>query len=314
MIKIEEKYYKIWITLIKGIGIKKYINLINKFKTRKNIFNATKKELENIKLIDEKTVNNILNPQNKILAKKHLEYMEKHFIDIIAIEEEEYPSYLREIYNPPICIYIKGNKNIFRNKSIGIIGCRECTQYGKEIAQKFSYELARNKINIVSGLARGIDSFAHLGATYSKGLTTAVMGNGIDIVYPKENYYLVQKILNTNGAIISEYPIGTKPEKMNFPARNRIISGISNGLLVVEAKKKSGTLITVDFALEQGRDVFLIPRKHKFRKFRRYERFNKTRRKISNKLRRYFKRIIICKLHKKWKKVNNKSMKGILYK
>ena len=271
MIKIEEKYYKIWITLIKGMGIKKYINLINKFKTRKNIFNATKKELENIKLIDEKTINNILNPQNKILAKKHLEYMEKNFIDIIAIEEEEYPSYLREIYNPPICIYIKGNKNIFRNKSIGIIGCRECTQYGKEIAQKFSYELARNKINIVSGLARGIDSFAHLGATYGKGLTTAVLGNGIDIVYPKENYYLVQKILNTNGAIISEYPIGTKPEKMNFPARNRIISGISNGLLVVEAKKKSGTLITVDFALEQGRDVFLIPRKYKFGEFRRYE-------------------------------------------
>ena len=116
MIKIEEKYYKIWITLIKGMGIKKYKNLINKFKTRKNIFNVTKKELENIKLIDEKTINNILNPQNKILAKKHLEYMEKNFIDIISIEEEEYPSYLREIYSPPICIYIKGNKNIFRNK------------------------------------------------------------------------------------------------------------------------------------------------------------------------------------------------------
>ena len=122
--------------------------------------------------------------------------------------------------------------------------------------------MAASNINIVSGLARGIDSEAHLGAIYNKGLTTAVLGNGIDIIYPNENYYLAEKILKTNGTIISEYPIGTKPEKMNFPARNRIISGISNGILVVEAQKKSGTLITVDFALEQGRDVFIVPRKH----------------------------------------------------
>ena len=121
----------------------------------------------------------------------------------------------------------------------------------------------------MSGLARGIDSFSHLGAVYGNGITTAVLGNGLDIIYPKENYYLAEKIIRKNGAIISEYPIGTKPEKMNFPARNRIISGISNGVLVIEAKKKSGTLITVDFALEQGRDVFIVPRKYKFYKLRR---------------------------------------------
>ena len=259
MKKIEEKYYKIWITLIKGIGIKRYINLIKKFKTIKNIFSASSKDLENIQLIDEKLIQNILNPQNKILAKEHLVYMERNNIDIISIEDTEYPLKLLSIYNPPICLYINGNKEIFKEKSIGIIGCRECTSYGKEIAQKFSYYLAKNKINIVSGLAKGIDSEAHLGATYAKGWTTAVLGNGLDIVYPKENYYLVDKILRNDGAIISEYPIGTRPEKMNFPARNRIISGISDGLLVVEAKKKSGTLITVDFALEQGRDVFLVP-------------------------------------------------------
>ena len=188
--------------------------------------------------------------------------MERNKIDIISIEDEEYPRNLISIYNPPICIYIKGNKQIFKSKSIGIIGCRECTSYGKEIAQKFSYNLALRNLNIVSGLARGIDSEAHLGAVYSKGLTTAVLGNGLDTIYPKENYYLEEKILRNNGAIISEYPLGTKPEKMNFPARNRIISGISDGLLVVEAKKKSGTLITVDFALEQGREVFIVPRKY----------------------------------------------------
>lgn len=216
--------------------------------------------MKEIPLIDEKIIENILDPKNKILAKKHLIYMEQNKIDIISIQDKEYPLNLISIYNPPICIYIKGNKHIFKQKSIGIIGCRECTEYGKEIAQKFSYNLAINKINIVSGLAKGIDSEAHLGAIYSKGLTTAVLGNGIDITYPRENQFLVEKILRTNGTIISEYPIGTKPEKINFPARNRIISGISNGLLVVEAKKKSGTLITVDFALEQGRDVFIVPR------------------------------------------------------
>ena len=267
MIFIEEKYYKIWITLIPNLGIKKYQNLISKFKNIKNIFNASKKELENIKLIDEKICFNILNSEIRKLAKQHLIYMEKNKIDILSIEDKEYPDILKNIYSPPICIYVMGNKEILKNKSIGIIGCRECTEYGKNVAQKFSYDLALNDINIVSGLARGIDSYAHLGAIYAKGKTTAVLGSGIDIIYPKENFFLAEKIINTGGAIISEYPIGTKPMKINFPARNRIISGISEGLLVVEAKKKSGTLITVDFALEQGREVFLIPRKYKFYKF-----------------------------------------------
>ena len=242
---------------------------MKRFKTLKNLFNASIKDLQGINLIDQKIITNILNPQNRILAKKHLIYMEKNKIDLISIGEKEYPIKLMEIYNPPICIYIKGNREVFKYKSIGIIGCRECSEYGKEVTQRFSYNLALNKVNIVSGLARGIDSFSHLGAVYGNGITTAVLGNGLDIIYPKENYYLAEKIIRKNGAIISEYPIGTKPEKMNFPARNRIISGISNGVLVIEAKKKSGTLITVDFALEQGRDVFIVPRKYKFYKLRR---------------------------------------------
>lgn len=245
--------------MIKGIGIKRYINLIKKFKTIKNIFNASINELKEVKLLDEKLIQSILDPKNKIIAKMHVKYMIQNEIDIISIEDDEYPRNLMQIYNPPICLYIKGNKQVFINKSIGIVGCRDCSEYGKKVAQTFSYNLAQNNINIVSGLARGIDGYAHFGAVCGKGLTTAVLGNGIDIIYPKENYYLEEKILNSNGAIISEYPIGTKPDKMNFPARNRIISGMSDGILVVEAKKKSGTLITVDFALEQGRDVFIVP-------------------------------------------------------
>ncbi|MEE0865361.1 MAG: DNA-processing protein DprA [Clostridia bacterium] len=209
--------------------------------------------------------------------------MDKNDIDIISINEEKYPKILKEIYDPPISLYVKGNTEILNNKAIAIVGCRDATEYGKKAAKYFSYNLSKDGINIVSGLARGIDSYAHIGNicaqdeesekkqktdklkinmleyNHQYGKTIAVVGNGLDIVYPKENIFLFDKIIETGGAIISEYPLGTKPDKMNFPARNRIVSGISKGIIVVEAKEKSGTLITVDFALEQGRDVYVVP-------------------------------------------------------
>lgn len=232
---------------------------MKKFKCHKAIYNASKEELKEVALIDEKVAENILNVETKKRVLNHIKYMQANNIDIIGIEDEEYPYYLREIYSPPICIYIKGNKKILNDINIGMVGCRECSKYGMEVAKDFSYNLAKNKINIVSGLAKGIDAYSHWGAVLAKGKTIAVLGNGLDTVYPKENKSLAEKIINKGGAIISEYPLGTKPEKLNFPARNRIISGISKGLIVVEAKKKSGTMITVDFALEQGRDVFVVP-------------------------------------------------------
>lgn len=180
-------------------------------------------------------------------------------IDIITINERVYPKRLKEIYDAPVCIYIKGNKSILNKSIIGIIGCRQASEYGRKAAKYFSYNLSKKGIVIVSGLAKGIDSFSHIGTIEANGKTIAVVGNGLDIVYPKENYYLEKRIIQKEGAIISEYPLGVEPEKMNFPARNRIISGISNGLIVIEAKRKSGTLITVDFALEQGRDVYVVP-------------------------------------------------------
>lgn len=259
---IEEKYYKVWLSLINNLGFKKYSNLINKFKTNKNIFNAKKEELMSVNLISEKLSQEILNQENRRKAKLHLQFMEKNQIDIISIADDEYPFLLREIYSPPICLYIRGNKNVLNGVNIAIVGCRECSEYGKNIAQRFSYELSKQNINIVSGLAKGIDEYSHLGAVFAKGKTIAVLGNGVDIIYPKENKYLIDPILNNDGAIISEFPLGTKPEKMNFPLRNRIISGLSKKIIVVEAKRKSGTLITVDFALEQGRDVLVVPRKY----------------------------------------------------
>ena len=173
--------------------------------------------------------------------------------------DENYPEKLTHIYSRPQTLYVIGNEKLLNTKSIAIIGCRKASGYGLENAFKFGYELAKKDICIISGFARGVDTYSHKGAIYAKGKTIAVLGCGLDVVYPPENVELYKQILMNGGAIITEYPLGSKPEKYHFPARNRIISGLSDGVLVVEAKERSGTLITVDYALEQGKNVYAIP-------------------------------------------------------
>lgn len=241
------------------------------YKDPKVIYNLDKKRLLKIDGIGQTIANNILDIDIRKNIEKDIYYMEKNNVDIIPINVECYPQNLKEIYDPPVSLYIKGNKDILNNKSIAVIGCRDASEYGIKAAKYFSYNLSKEGINIVSGLAKGIDSYSHIGNICAQdelnleskdkeiGKTIAVIGSGLDIIYPKENKYLYDEIIKTGGAIISEYPIGTKPNKMNFPARNRIVSGISGGVLVIEAKEKSGTLITVDFALEQGREVYVVP-------------------------------------------------------
>ena len=177
----------------------------------------------------------------------------------ITMENEKYPILLKQIYDPPKCLYVMGNIEILNNPSIAIVGCREATEYGKKAATYFSYNLAKQNVTIVSGLVRGIDSYSHIGALKANGKTIAVIGSGLDIIYPKENEQLAKKIVEQGGTIISEYPLGIRPQKEHFPARNRIISGISQATLVIEAKEKSGSLITADFAMEQGKDVYSVP-------------------------------------------------------
>lgn len=189
-------------------------------------------------------------------------YLAKYNIKLITIKEKEYPEKLKHIENPPICLYVLGNEKLLNEKSIAIIGSRNHSDYGKTVALGFSYWLAKNDITVISGLAKGIDSFAHFGTIQANGKTIAVIGTGIDLIYPKENKELMEEIIKNGGAVISEYPLGTQPNKENFPRRNRIISGLSDGILVVEASKKSGALITVDFGLEQGKNVYAVPRKH----------------------------------------------------
>jgi DNA processing protein len=258
MEELENKRYWIWLSLIKNLGSKRKLRLLELYKTPEEIYKLTKEELLNINGIGEAIANDIMISKNEKILNDHIKYMNENNIKIININEREYPQALKEIYDPPISLYVKGNIEKLNNKNIGIVGCRECTEYGKKSAEYFAYNLSKQNINIVSGLAKGIDSYAHLGSL-NTGNTIAVLGNGLDIIYPKENLELANEIIKRGGTIISEYPCGTKPDKMKFPARNRIISGISSGIIVIEAKEKSGTLITVDFALEQGREVFVVP-------------------------------------------------------
>ena len=179
----------------------------------------------------------------------------------IYINSENYPERLRNIYDPPKKLYVLGNFKILREKSIAIVGSRKATEYGKRVSFQISQELTKENINIVSGLAIGIDTYAHLGAIsiQNQAGTIAVLGSGMDVIYPKENIELARKIIQTGGCIVSEYPLGTKPNKINFPQRNRIISGLSDGVVVVEASEKSGSLITAEFGIEQGKEIFAVP-------------------------------------------------------
>ena len=280
---LENKKYWIWLSLIKGLGCVRKNKLLKMYGTPERIYELSKSDLLKIDGIGEETATNIIETKNEKILNYHIKYMKENNIDIIHICEKSYPQILKQIYDAPVSLYIRGNKKILNGENVGIVGCRDCTDYGKKAAKYFGYNLSKEKsINIVSGLAKGVDSYAHWGSVganievkgdkncgkkYSScgkqnidcGKTIAVLGNGLDMIYPKENIELANEIIRNGGAIISEYPCGTKPDKMNFPARNRIISGISQGIIVIEAKEKSGTLITVDFALEQGRDVFVVP-------------------------------------------------------
>lgn len=284
---MNEIRYWIWLSRIEKLGSIKLQRLLEKFKTPQNIWNAKEEDLLKIEGIGKEISKQILNKEYRINLEKYEKYMKENNIELIHIYDKCYPQELNKIYDKPIILYVKGNKELLNQFKLAIIGCREHTKYGEIVAKTLSYEIAKNGIVTVSGLAKGIDSIAHTATLQANGKTIAVIGSGIDNIYPIENTNLANEIIKRGGLIVSEYVIGTKAQKMNFPARNRIISVLSNGVVVIEAKKKSGTMITVDFALEQGKEVFAVPRKYTKPKFRRNKRTNKAGSKISNKSRRY---------------------------
>ena len=251
-----------WISRIFKIGARTQKDLLEKYDTPQKIWELDRKELEQNSYLTEEQIKIILDNKYRKNLKLYSAYMEKNNIKMITIKDEEYPKKLLNLYDPPSVIYVLGDEGILNNPALAIIGSRKCSEYGKIIAKQFAYNISKQNINIISGLANGIDTYAHLGTNCAQKTTIAIIGSGLDVIYPQENEKLARNIVENGGAIVSEYIVGTRPEKMNFPARNRIISGLSDGVLVVEAHQKSGTFITVDFALEQGKNVYAIPRKY----------------------------------------------------
>jgi DNA processing protein len=269
---MEKQKYWIWLSRIDGLGPIKIKELLKIYNSPEVIWNLTKEELMNVDGIGENIANKILYVKYRQNLEQYVSYMQKYNIGVISIQDEEYPENLKNIYDSPIVLYYKGNINLLKNsRIIAMVGCRKCSNYGKNVTLKLAQELSQKGICIASGMAIGIDSYSHTGCINAGGKTIAILGSGVDVIYPKENTSLYSRILKTGGLILSEYVIGTKPTKISFPARNRIISGISKGVIVVEAKEKSGTLNTVDFALEQGREVFVVPRKYYKSKFNWYK-------------------------------------------
>lgn len=240
---------------IPGLGNRTIWKIKNHFGSFKAFYQADNYTLH-ASFLDKPIINAILKKRDTDPELCLQEY-EKHGVNIVCWDEPLYPPNLRHISNPPYTLYYQGDLEITRLPCLAIVGSRTATNYGRITAYKLAHELAASGMVIVSGLARGIDSEAHRGALQG-GKTIAVLGCGLDIIYPRENKNLYKEIINS-GVVISEFPLKTRPEPSNFPMRNRIISGLSKGVVVVEAKEKSGALITADYALEQGRDVFAVP-------------------------------------------------------
>lgn len=255
-----EKAFYYWLYQISGIGKVKRKLLLDKLKTAEAVFYAEEKEYANIVGIKEQD-RVLLKQAKRNLGREEILYeydkLKEQGIKFFTPFEKEFPEKLKEIYNSPDGLFVKGKLPDSKKTSIAIVGARNCSEYGKDMAEWFGKELAQAGIQIISGLARGIDGYAHIGAI-NTGETYGVLGCGLDTCYPKEHISIFMEMQRCGG-ILSEYAVGTKPKAGNFPLRNRIISGLSDGILVVEAKKKSGSLITAELGLEQGKDIFSIP-------------------------------------------------------
>lgn len=255
---MHELYYWIALRLICGIGNVNYKNLLDHFGSPEKIFEAEPEELRKVAGITTKAVESILKFRSFPDIDRELDLIDSKKINIITLNSPGYPENLKNIYDPPPFLYVKGQIKKEDNNAFAVVGSRNTSEYGVIATEEISRQLALRGITIVSGMARGIDSYAHQAALACRGRTIAVLGSGVDVIYPAENRKLYHAIAE-HGAVISEYPMGTAPYSYNFPARNRIISGLSTGVLVAEASLKSGSLITARLALEQGRDVFAIP-------------------------------------------------------
>jgi len=254
---MDPRVYWVGLNRIRGIGSVKTRKLLDHFGDLSIAWNASEKTLLEAGL-NPKTARSFIQTRETFDLEKEFDQILDKGIQIITILDDHYPQKLKSIEQPPPVIYLKGTFEENDNFAVAIVGTRHLTGYGRQVTQELSSFLARNGITVISGLARGIDSIAHDAALNAGGRTIAVLGCGVDIVYPPEHRALSQRI-QEHGAIISDYYPGTQPEGINFPPRNRIISGLSTASVIIEAGEKSGALITAEFAANQGREVFAVP-------------------------------------------------------
>ncbi|MCC6329559.1 MAG: DNA-protecting protein DprA, partial [Acidobacteria bacterium] len=234
---------KDWIALnmTPGVGPRAATKLLERFGSASAVFHARRNELESLRMRPE-TIESIIKREFESKADEELERVKAIGGDILILDDGSYPAHLREIADPPLTLYVRGDwQGCFEQPGVAVIGSRMCSTYGENASEMLARDLASRGISIISGLARGIDTAAHRGAIRAGGKTIAVIGTGIDAVYPKENTRLVREILDSGGALVSQFPLGTPPLKDNFPYRNRIISGLSLGVLIVEATERSGS-------------------------------------------------------------------------
>ena len=251
---------RLWLalTLTTGLGPTRAKRLVEFFGGVEGVFRASLTELEAAGL-PAGAAQSLANGRSIELAQDELGKAASAGIHVVSLDDPEYPPELRQIYDPPLLLYVRGSVAAISRPGIAMVGTRHPTPYGMGMAERLACDLASRNLAIFSGMARGVDTFAHRGAVSAKGKTVAVFGTGVDVTYPKENSRLADQILSFGGALISEFPLGTFAAPQNFPIRNRIISGISLGVLVVEAAEYSGTRITARCALEQNREVFAVP-------------------------------------------------------
>jgi DNA processing protein len=246
------------LALTPGLGPTRVRHLVDRFGNVAAIFRASLTELEATGLLAV-SAQSIGTGKSIELAQEELERSKAAGAHIVSFDDSRYPVRLREIYDPPIILYVRGEVGVLSQPGVAVVGTRHPTPYGSGMAERLAIDLSAHGLVIISGMARGVDTAAHRGVIAAKGKTVAVFGTGVDVLYPKENTRLADQILAFGGAIISEFPLGTFAAPQNFPIRNRIISGMSIGVLVVEAAEYSGTRITARCALEQNREVFAVP-------------------------------------------------------
>lgn len=258
---LEEKKYWVLFNIFEGIGPKRFRLLLDFFGSAKRAFEARKEELEEVGL-SPNLLEKFINFRNNLPdIDSYFLRLEKLKIRVIFSDEENYPKLLKEIEDYPPVLYVQSREDlgIFGRKAVAVVGTRKVSSYGRQVTEIITRGLVESGLVVVSGLARGVDETAHLTTLENKGQTIAVLGSGLDLIYPPEHKKLAEKIVETGGALVSEYPLGTRALPGNFPARNRIISGLSLGVVVTEAACDSGSLITASCAAEQGREVFAVP-------------------------------------------------------